>query len=278
MLYETRPGGGLYDNPQIAKINQTKTRGKGGKRGPRGAMADQSGNYMDFADESVLFPMEKLFNTFVLGHVKGETITDISFGPIIHHLFSACEIFKDIFILRVKETCVMELNNWLHDQTGAYDWSHTAQIIKQLEGESVQYKEKEMKLKTAIKHIVKCDIEKENLTDPLVLPQADCLITAWLLESLSKDKEDYIKNLRRFLTFLKPKGQLILFGTLNATYYTVGEEKFHSFKTNESFIRETLTGEGLIIDQCEILPRKAKSDLSDYDSIVFITAHRGQQI
>lgn len=131
-----------------------------------------------------------------------------------------------------------------------------------------------MKLKTTIKHIVKCDLERENLTDPLVLPQADCLISAWLLECISKDKEDFIKHLKKFLKCLKPGGHLILLGVLNGTYYTVGEQKFHILKYDENFLQKALTGEGLTIDDCEVLPTSIETDLTDYKSTGILVAHK----
>lgn len=138
--------------------------------------------------------------------------------------------------------------------------------------------EKDIKVKEAITHVVKCDVNKENLTDPLVVPPGDCLISAWLLKCISKDKEDYVQNLRKFLKFLKPRGRLILFGVLNGTYYTIGKEKFHLFTYDENLIQEVLTGEGFRVNQCEVLQSKVKSDITDYKGILFLMAHKEQQV
>ncbi|XP_075047517.1 nicotinamide N-methyltransferase-like [Mixophyes fleayi] len=229
---------------------------------------------MVFGDESLKFPIEKLHHIFNAGDIKGDILIDISSFSITHHLYSACDFFKDIYLLKFKEKCVMEMNRWLNTRTGAFDWNHALTHFTKLEGNSDQCEDKEIKLKTAIKQIVKCDIEKENLTDPVVLPQADCVISAWLLELISKDQDDYIRYLKKITKLLKPGGQLILFGVLNATYFMIGQDRFHYFKYDENYARKVLTGEGFIIDHCDVLKRKAVSDLSDYQGVIFITAHK----
>ncbi|XP_075047501.1 nicotinamide N-methyltransferase-like [Mixophyes fleayi] len=168
----------------------------------------------------------------------------------------------------------MEVNRWLNTCTGAFQWNHTSTFVTALEGNSDQCEGKEMKLKMAIKQIVKCDIKKENLTDPVVLPQADCVISAEILDVISKDQDEYIRYLRKFAMLIKPRGHLILVGLLNATYFTAGPDRFHLLKYDENDIRKVVTGEGFIIDHCDVLKRKAVSDLTDYEAVIVLTAHR----
>ncbi|XP_075047541.1 nicotinamide N-methyltransferase-like [Mixophyes fleayi] len=228
----------------------------------------------DFADESVKFPMEALHRFFNAVQIKGEILIDITTGPVVHHLYSACEFFKKIYLLRFNEECIIELNRWLNTRTGAFEWNHATEYAANLEGNSDQCEDKDMRLKTAITKIVKCDMEKKNLTDSVVLPQADCVISATILEASSKDQDDYIRSLRKIIALLKPCGCLILVGILNATYYVNGKDRFNLFKYDENFLRNVLAGEGFIIDHCDVLRRKAVSDLTDYDSIIVIAAHR----
>ncbi|XP_075047499.1 nicotinamide N-methyltransferase-like [Mixophyes fleayi] len=229
---------------------------------------------MVFGDDALKSPMEKLHHIFKAGHIKGETVIDISIGPMVHFLYSACEFFKHIYLLRFTEKCVMELNRWLNTRTGAFQWNHASTYITALEGNSDQCEDKDMKLKTAIKQIVKCDIKKENLTDPVVLPQADCVISAGMLDVISKDQDEYIRYLRKFAMLIKPRGHLILVGVLNATYFMNGPERFHFLKYDENDIRKVVTEEGFIIDHYDTIKRKAVSDLCDYEAVIVLTAHR----
>ncbi|XP_063813752.1 nicotinamide N-methyltransferase-like [Pseudophryne corroboree] len=229
---------------------------------------------MVFGDDTIKFPMECLHRAFSEGHIKGDLLIDISYGSFIHHLYTASGYFNQILVLKCSEQCIMELNRWINTRTGAFDWSHIMEYIKCTEGNSDQCPDNHMTLKSAITKIMKCDIDNENLTDPEVLPPADCVISAWILETISKDEDDYIRSFRNIVKLLKPEGYLILFGVLNITYAMVGQDRVHVVRYDEKFVRKVLTDEGFIIDHCAVQKRTADSDLSDYEAIIFITARR----
>ncbi|XP_063798061.1 nicotinamide N-methyltransferase-like [Pseudophryne corroboree] len=229
---------------------------------------------MAFGDDSIKFPMECFHRIFSEGHIKGDLLIDLSTGSFIHHLYTASGYFKQILVLKCSEQCIMELNKWINTHTGAFDWSHIMPYIKCLEGNSDQCQDKDMTLKTAITKIMKCNIDNENLTDPEVLPPEDCVISAWLLDIISKDQDDYINYFRKFVKLLKPEGYLILLGALNTTYAMVGQDKAHVFRYDEKFARKVFTDEGFVIDHCAVQKRTAESDLTDYEAFMFIIAHR----
>ncbi|XP_075696715.1 nicotinamide N-methyltransferase-like [Rhinoderma darwinii] len=208
------------------------------------------------------------------GHINGDILVDLSVGSFIHHLFSASEFFKNIIVLKVNNRCIMELKRWADERTGAFYWGHTSTFLQEKEEQSDQFEDKAGKLRSAIQHVVKYDPEKENMTEPLVLPPADCVITTWLLDVISKDQDDYIRYLRKFSRLLKPGGHLILIGVINSTYFTVGKDKFHVFAYDEDFVRKALVGEGFIIDDCKLRKRTAASVINDYKYIIFIVAHK----
>ncbi|XP_063798049.1 nicotinamide N-methyltransferase-like [Pseudophryne corroboree] len=229
---------------------------------------------MIFGDDSIKFPMEWLHRAFSEGHIKGDLLIDVSAGSFIHHLYTASGYFKQILVLKCSEQCIMELNKWINTRTGAFDWSHVMEYIKCTEENSEQCQDKHMSLKMAITKIMKCDIDNENLTDLEVLPPADCVISTLMLDYISKDQDDYLSNFRKFVKLLKPEGHLILFGLLNTTYMVVGQDKVHMFRYDEKFARKVLTDEGFVIDHCAVQKRTAVSDLTDYEAVIFITAHR----
>ncbi|XP_075696784.1 nicotinamide N-methyltransferase-like [Rhinoderma darwinii] len=230
---------------------------------------------MAFGDDLLTFFIENLIQVFAVGHIKGDILIDLSFGSFVHHLYSACEFFKDIIVLKVNNRCIMELKRWVDERTGAFYWGHTSALLQDIAGKAHdQCQDQEAKLRSAIQHVVKYDLEKENMTEPLVLPPADCVISAWLLGSISKDQDDYIRHLRKFSSLLKPGCHLILIGSLGTTYFTVGKDKFHAFAYDEDFVRKALVGEGFIIDYCKVKERTAVSDLNDYKAVIFIAAHK----
>ncbi|XP_068098389.1 uncharacterized protein [Hyperolius riggenbachi] len=229
---------------------------------------------MAFKDDTLSYPLEKLHNAFDMGHITGKILIDISAGPLIHLLYSACKFFQEIILMRTNEKCIMEIMKWLDDRTGAFCWGHVAKHVTDLEGKSHECEAKEMKLKSAITRVVKFDPESEDLTDPIGVPQADCILTAVLLDKICKDQDDYRRNLRKILKLLKPGGHLILIGTINASYYTVGVHRFHSFTYDENFVSSTLVAEGMTILQCEVTPRTSESLLITIRNTVVFCSSR----
>ncbi|KAM4011893.1 nicotinamide N-methyltransferase-like, partial [Anomaloglossus baeobatrachus] len=207
-------------------------------------------------------------------YVNGDVLIDLSHSSLVHHLFAACDFFKHIIVLKARERCIMELKRWVDSRTGAFDWQHAAKLHVDIGETRDQLQDKELKVRSALQHVLKCDLEKDDIMDPIVLPPADCIISAWLLDVISKNQDDYMRYLRKFSRLLKPGGYIILIGALDLTYYTIGKDKFHGFKYDEEFARKALVGEGFIIDGCEVKMRSAVSDLTDYTGMIFIAAHR----
>ncbi|CAJ0967720.1 unnamed protein product [Ranitomeya imitator] len=137
-----------------------------------------------------------------------------------------------------------------------------------------QLQDKERKVRTALQHVVKCNLEKEDMMDPIVIPPADCVISGWLLDVISKDQNDYMRYLRKFSSLLKPGGHIILMGCLEMSYFIVGKHKFHGFSYDEDFARKALVGEGFIIDRCKVKKRTDVSDHTDWKALIFIAAHK----
>lgn len=200
----------------------------------------------------------------------------MSVGSVIHHLYSASNFFKQIVVLKSNEKCIMELNRWLHDRTGAYDWKHASTVVADLEEKRDQHEDIEMRLKSSIKQVLKCDFEQANITSPVVLPLADCVISGLLIDNISKNEVDYMRNLEKITKLLKPGGHLLLFSLIDKSYMIVRGERFHFFKYNESFVKNALDKLGLVIDYCAVKRRRYMSDLNDCKAIMFTVAHKGE--
>ncbi|XP_056400554.1 nicotinamide N-methyltransferase-like isoform X1 [Hyla sarda] len=190
---------------------------------------------------------------------------------MVPHLYAASEFFKHVIVLKVSDRCIMELKRWLDTRTGAFYWGHATKLHL---GNSDQLQDKEENVRSAVQHVMKCDLEKENVTDPIVLPPADCIISAGLLDVICKDQDDFIRYLRKFSALMKPGGNMIFIGCLEMTYYTVGKDKFHGFPYDEEFVRKALVGEGFVIDYCNVKKRTNVSDIIDYNGVIFIAAHK----
>ncbi|KAM4015592.1 indolethylamine N-methyltransferase-like isoform 2-T2 [Anomaloglossus baeobatrachus] len=227
-----------------------------------------------FVDDSIKFPLENLTKTFSDGHITGNILIELSASSTIHHLFAVCEFFKHIIVLKTRDESIMELKRWVDERTGAFDWDHAAKHHAGLEGKSDQFQDKGRKVRSSLRHVMKCDLRKNNIVDPIPLPPADCIIIAWFLEFMSKNQDEFENYLKKISKLLKPGGHLMFFGILGATYITNRKDKFHLFNYDENVAKKALIAEGFVIDDCKIHKRTAVSDLSDYNGVLFIAAHK----
>ncbi|KAM5163566.1 nicotinamide N-methyltransferase-like isoform 2-T2 [Mantella aurantiaca] len=229
---------------------------------------------MVFREDSLIFPMMNFHYQFNSRRVAGKTLIDISIGSFIHHLYSASNSFQEIVVLKSNEKCIMELSRWLHDRTGAYDWTHASATAAELEGNRDLLQEKESRLKSSIKQILKCDYEQEYITSPVELPLADCVLCVLIMNVISKNEDEYMRNLEKILKLLKPGGCLFLMSVIDTTYFTIKGERFHSFTHDEAFEKNALRKLGLVIDYCAVQRKRNVSDLIDYKAVMITVAYK----
>ncbi|XP_068120205.1 indolethylamine N-methyltransferase-like [Hyperolius riggenbachi] len=218
------------------------------------------------------FVLERLAKIF--GKVKGDTMIDIGTGPTIYQLLSACEAFKNVIVSDFTDKNREEFKTWLTNQPGAHDWSPVVKYVCQLEGNRISWKEKEDNLRKAIKRILKCDVLLSNPLDPVVLPQADCILSCLALESACKDQQAYVTALNNVTSLLKPGGHLVLTGALESHYYMVGEVKFSGLFLTEKFIRESLSGIGYVVESFETSEKEFREDVTKYAGVFVMVARR----
>ncbi|XP_053310708.1 nicotinamide N-methyltransferase-like [Spea bombifrons] len=221
-------------------------------------------------EDVFLNPMECLHKELMTGHIYGDLLLDVSVGPSIFHLLAICKFFKKIAVLEFNDLCILELEKWLNSHEEAYDWSHASKVMIDLVGTSDGQDTIEELLRSKIKRVLKCDLAKDNPTEPTLLPKA--VISAWGLEIVSKDKNHYINNFRKISSLLKQGGRLILFGSFNVSYYKIAEQTFGILTYDEEFFRKVLKEEGYSIEVFQAKNRKTMTDIADYEKIFFVVA------
>ncbi|XP_053545717.1 nicotinamide N-methyltransferase-like [Bombina bombina] len=193
-------------------------------------------------------------------------------GTIIILLIPLAECFNDITVLEFNDASIKELEKWTTTHDDAYDWSHTFNTIADFEGKGEDWKKREENLKKSIKKIRKCDLTKENLTDPVTLPKVDCLYIGSTLGMMCKSRDEFSTSMKKISRWLKPGGHLILYVLLNGEFYTVGEHQFHYLTLDEEFLKKILKDMGYKIETMELIENKSKHEAVSYDHMAFITA------
>lgn len=65
----------------------------------------------------------------------GDTLLDVGCGPTIYQLLSACERFQEIVAMDYTPQNRQELESWLRNEPGAFDWRPVVQYVCELEGD-----------------------------------------------------------------------------------------------------------------------------------------------
>ncbi|KAM4053435.1 nicotinamide N-methyltransferase-like [Anomaloglossus baeobatrachus] len=226
-----------------------------------------------FYKESTMNMLRCFYKVFSSGLISGKTLIDISLGPIIVHLLSVCEFVEEISILKCNDASITELELWRNKDPEAFDWTHTSKLFMELkEANRDGWQDAEEMLRRKMIHIVKCDFSKTNPTNPFALPRADCVTCIWALEVISRDHEEYRIILRKMSNLLKLGGHLLIYTDINASYFMIGQDKYHLLTCDDDFFRKAITEEGFAIVQYDNIEREALTDRLDHEKKAFIVA------
>ncbi|XP_043846520.1 nicotinamide N-methyltransferase-like [Dromiciops gliroides] len=213
--------------------------------------------------------LKKLSETFSSGRVKGDLLIDIGTGPTIYQLLSACESFKEIVASDYSDHNREEFNHWLKKEPEAFDWSSVVKYVCELEGDREKWTEKEEKLRKRVKQVLKCDITQSQPLDPVSLPQADCLLVTYCLESACKDLPTYDQALKNLSSLLKPGGFLVILSALKCSYYMVGDQRFSNLFLTQEEIKAAIEKAGFISEQSEIIPELYSRAYTDNEGALY---------
>ncbi|XP_067827107.1 nicotinamide N-methyltransferase-like [Heptranchias perlo] len=232
----------------------------------------QEGEYLPF----FLKNMVKAFSS----GPKIHTLLEIGCGPCLHSALCASEYVEEIVVTDYVSNNRREIELWLQNDPGAFDWSPFTKFVCELEGNRKQWAEKEKKLRDSIKQVLMCDIHQSNPLYPVELEPVDCLLTSLCLEAACKDKTAYCNALRNVTSLLKPGGVLIMAGVLNETFYKVNEYVFSCLTFDRVFLEKALKEVGYEIEQFETFtgPDKSVNTLSDFEAAFFLVAHKHKNV
>ncbi|KAM6043167.1 nicotinamide N-methyltransferase [Chlamydotis macqueenii] len=234
-------------------------------------------NMCDSQGQANTFLMENLkilWKMFSLDEVKGDVLIDVGCGPTIYQILSACERFQRIFSLDYTDENRRELEKWLKNEAGAFDWSPVVKYVCELEGDREKWAEKQEKVRKKVKQVLKCDVTKANLATPVSLPPADCVVTTLCLEGACKDLPTFRSALQNVGGLLKPGGHLVMMTVLRETYYGFGEEVFSCLRLEEKDVEEAVEGAGFEVKFSKVQPYLAEDVRTDCEAVLSLVARK----
>ncbi|NXF09259.1 NNMT methyltransferase, partial [Smithornis capensis] len=218
--------------------------------------------------------LRSLHKIFSLDGLKGDTLIDVGCGPTIYQLLSACEHFREITALDYTDQNRRELEKWLKNEAGAFDWVPVVKYVCELEGDRDKWAEKQEKLRKKVKQVLKCDVTKANPTDPVSLPPADCIVSTLCLEAACKDLPAFRRALRNISTLVKPGGHLVLVTVLKETYYAFNDQVFSCLRLEKHEVEEAVEAAGFQVKFSEAQPMTMADECADCGAVLSLMAHR----
>ncbi|XP_066429046.1 nicotinamide N-methyltransferase-like [Eleutherodactylus coqui] len=226
-----------------------------------------------FAKEITLNVVNSFSKAFSTGMVTGRTAIDCSAGPIFYHLLPMSDV-QEITVLKLNDASLKEIKKWRNKEPDAFDWTHATETLQELKGKSDELEDEEEKLRGKIGKILKWDPSEGSPADALSLPKADIVTNIMILESISKDEDEFRCNLRKMCDVMNPRGYLLSYSPCNASYLNVGEDKFHLLPCDEKFYRKLFSEEGLEIKHLFKFDRVMRTDAIDHEGSIFIIAQK----
>ncbi|NXC36299.1 NNMT methyltransferase, partial [Campylorhamphus procurvoides] len=218
--------------------------------------------------------LKLLHKMFSLDGLRGNTLIDVGCGPTIYQLLSACEHFQEIIALDYTDRNRQELEKWLRNEEGAFDWVPVVKYVCELEGDREKWAEKQEKVRKKVKQVLKCDVTKANPTAPVSLPPADCIVSTLCLEGACKDLPTFRSALRNIGTLVKPGGHLVMLTTLGDTYYTFNKQVFSCLHVEKHEVEAAVEAAGFEVKLSEVQPYTVSDDRMDCSGFLGLVARK----
>ncbi|XP_063291742.1 indolethylamine N-methyltransferase-like [Pelobates fuscus] len=229
-----------------------------------------------FKDIYVVEVNERNINEFEKWRQNKQDAVNFSYGAKVHHKLEGGR----------KKAVVTLLTNYTSSDSRSDRHKRSflvtdIQHLRALHGTASEKREawhmKEDKARQAIKGVIQWDISNDDQV-PVDLPQADCILSLYLLNVISKDKDTYQRNLKKMTSRLKIGGSLLLFSPINMTFYIIDDHKFFVLPVDEDFVKQTVNNAGFVIEKVNVLPSKKSCDLVDYDSVIYLRCRKKNDV
>jgi NNMT/PNMT/TEMT family len=197
-------------------------------------------NPKEYLDEyySDIMSDEKLCLEFLIESLKKIRSVDIALdfgaGPIISHVLPLVVKAKEIHISEHLESNRLELQKWLADDIGAFDWRNSTFEVLRLEScptpTEVKAQQREELVRQRVTQVLPGDVRN---SDPLGINKRGFypLVTAhYCAEGISQSKPEWLVYMKNIMSMVKPGGVLITSACGSGAFYRVGDLYFPSTK------------------------------------------------
>lgn len=188
-----------------------------------------------------------------------EKLLDYGCGPGIYQLLPTIPKVNEIHLRDYLDANLNEIRKWVNREPDAFSWSPFTQNVLELETETTPtasaIAEREALTRQKITSIEVGDVTRSPL--PESPSSYDIISCLYCLDVVSKNAQEFRKNLEGLLALLKPEGYLFvaLLGAKDASgvrYCPVGEENFFILDIDLDTVREILQAVGFASRKIDI--------------------------
>ena len=196
---------------------------------------------------------------------SGLSVLDFGSGPTVLGAISAAPRADEIVLSDYTENNRVAAEKWLRGEPSDLDWTaYFRYVIQDLEGlGSEKIKEREESIRSTVKAVVPCDINKDPPIKEGYFKQYDVVICCLVLECATQTRDDYEAGMGRLAKLVKPGGSLLFVGVVRsaeAGFYKVGGNKFRSVGVSFEFAVSAMEKVGFSDVKQERLPAKNEDE------------------
>lgn len=218
-----------------------------------------------------------------LAHFKGKLISralEFGAGPTIIGVLGLTPYVQEIHLADYLEKNLEEIELWLKDDPGAFNWDVVIAYTLTLEGitpTATNIKKRAVELRERVTKVMKGDA---SLMHPISLSLTyPLIISLYCADSATDSKDTWQRYMTNILNLLAPSGTILVAALRNCTFYTVGNHTFPSANINEDdltdmFLSNNFSEQDVNIKVIDIPER----DSEGFTSIMLARARKSSKI
>lgn len=178
-------------------------------------------------------------------------ILDFGAGPTIFGAVAASPYTSEIHITDYLETNLTEIDKWLKNKRGSFNWNPCIKYILEAEGTLPNRKninERVKDLRKDVKNLMRCDA---SLSEPLGEGsyKYPVVLTIFCPDSATSSKDIWKIYMKNISSLVEPGGMLLMASLRNCSFYKNGNDFFPCANINEEDIAEVLKENGFLRDK-----------------------------
>lgn len=224
-------------------------------------------------------PENEVLLSFLVSSFKkvpiGSEVLDFGTGPTAYQLIAAARVAKTVDCAEFLEVNRKELEKWVNDRPGRFNWRKYTSRIMELEDGSlpsdIEVKRRERDTKSKIR-VMRGDATK---VAPLNSNRRyDVLSVHFVPESITDSKQKYVRYLSNIMTILKPSGYFIMSAIIGAKSYKAGKHTFPAVPVSKEDLIKEVINNGIIPDsiQTSFVPAEKSQG---YNGLLFLFGEKG---